>query len=146
VHEAGIAVAHLAPTKFWDFSYALFDAQTSYYDEPTSKESPIETRKRLASLAQKAAGIEEKDFLDQVSVTKGNGGNKTTADLKLAIKCEPLALVHLYSTDVHRRPTKRHSASPSDAQLYRHLLSSQRHAFGLAGWPARSIHLLVLHA
>jgi hypothetical protein len=102
VHEAGIgrslaslpstahactAVAHLKPDRFWDFSHALFDEQEHYYDAPTATQTPEQLRKKLAGLANEAVGIDAADFLDQVTVGKGNGGNKTTTDLKLAIRC-----------------------------------------------------------
>lgn len=32
VHEAGVAVLRLAPSKFWDFSAKLFEQQKEYFD------------------------------------------------------------------------------------------------------------------
>jgi hypothetical protein len=54
---------------------------------PPLTQTPEQLRKKLAGLANEAVGIDAADFLDQVTVGKGNGGNKTTTDLKLAIRC-----------------------------------------------------------
>jgi hypothetical protein len=86
VHEAGIAVSRLAPTKFWDFSFALFERQAEFFDEPTENEAPRKTRDRLAELAHASAGVNKKAFLDLVNTAKGNDGNKVGPDLKLQVK------------------------------------------------------------
>lgn len=56
VHEAGAAVLRLAPSKFWEFSANLFEAQKEYFDVGVVGESRNETYKRLAKLAGKCDG------------------------------------------------------------------------------------------
>jgi hypothetical protein len=86
VHEAAVAVSRLAPNKFWDFSYALFERQTEFFDEPTENETPRNTRIRLADLAHASAQVSKEAFLDLVNTSKGNSGNKVGPDLKLQVK------------------------------------------------------------
>ena len=38
---SGIAVASVAPEKFWDFSWALFENQKEYYDEACAQVSML---------------------------------------------------------------------------------------------------------
>ena len=84
MHEAGIAVSRLAPSKFWAFSHALFEQQGQVFDEPCADEAPSKTRIRLADLAAKSAGVDKYQFLDLVTTGKGNGGNAVTNDLASA--------------------------------------------------------------
>lgn len=64
----------------------LFSRQKEFYDEPVANESPIQTKKRLAKLANESVGIDEKKFYDLVSTDKGNSGSGVTNDLKLQVK------------------------------------------------------------
>lgn len=89
VHEAGIAVARLAPSKFWDFSYALFDHCEDYYDESVYKETRPETYMRLAELAEKSVGVDKNKFMELVAVNgtePKNSSNKLQNDVKYFIK------------------------------------------------------------
>jgi hypothetical protein len=86
VHEAGIAVSKLSPSKFWDFSWELFARQAEFFDEPTENEPPRKTRERLAELAHASAGVNKQAFLDLVNTGTGNDGNKVGPDLKLQVK------------------------------------------------------------
>ncbi len=61
VHEAGVAVQRLDPTKFWPFSAALFNDQSSYYDVSVVNETRNNTYKRLAKLAA-SVGVDEDKF------------------------------------------------------------------------------------
>lgn len=59
VHEAGAAVLKTQPDKFWDFSKALFDKQTDYFDVNVVNENRNKTYERLSKLAG-SVGIDEK--------------------------------------------------------------------------------------
>ena len=92
VHEAGVAVLQTGPDKFWDFSKALFDKQTEYFDVNVVNESRNRTYERLAKLAG-GVGLDEKKIysLLEISDKPGkdgslNSGNKVTDDLKLQVK------------------------------------------------------------
>ncbi|KAK9473781.1 thioredoxin-like protein [Dipodascopsis tothii] len=99
VHEAALAVESLAPAKFWDFSDALFEHQKDYFDTVVYHESRLQTYERLAKLAKESVGVEEKAFLDLVSIppseTPSNGGNKVTNNLKLFIRQHRQNSVHM---------------------------------------------------
>jgi protein-disulfide isomerase len=88
VHEAGIAVAQLAPSKFWEFSYALFEELDSYNDESAYNLSRHEIYVKLAELAEKSVGVDKNKFLELLTIAKDakNSGNKVQADVKYFIK------------------------------------------------------------
>ncbi|KAK4055110.1 hypothetical protein OIV83_000390 [Microbotryomycetes sp. JL201] len=109
VHEAAIAVAQvLASTKHDDFNdrqvneqfnkffKQLMDDQKEFYDEPCSKESPEQTRQRLADKASDF--VDRNSFLEKVKTGKSNGGTAVTADLKQAIKYGRQNGVHVTPT------------------------------------------------
>jgi len=86
-HEAALSVAKVAPNAFWGYSVALFKAQEEFYDIPTSKLTPAQTREKLADLglssgtltAEQVAAV--KDLLLLKSTP--NGGVAVTDDLKV---------------------------------------------------------------
>lgn len=90
VHEAAIAVSKLAPAKFWDFSYALFENSESFYDEVVYRESRHDTYQRLATLAETSVGVDRTKFLELLSIPDNNPptncSNKLQADVKYFIK------------------------------------------------------------
>ncbi|KAI0698575.1 hypothetical protein BC835DRAFT_642614 [Cytidiella melzeri] len=100
VHEAGLAVARVAPDQFWPFSLALFKAQGEYFDIPTSDMTPKQIRQKLAELA--ASFIGEKDtFLDLLTLkSTPNGGVAVTDDLKYTIKFSRQNGIHVSPTAV----------------------------------------------
>lgn len=107
VHEAGIAVARVAPAKFWEFSAALFEKQKEYFDVNVVNETRNETYKRLAKLAGEVTGTDEKTFYELLVVgdkpDKDGGlniGNKVTDDLKYFVKANRLTGVHVTPTVV----------------------------------------------
>lgn len=107
VHEAGIAVARLAPEKFWEFSAALFEKQKEYFDVSVVKETRNETYKRLAKLAGEVTGMEEEKFFELLEVSDKPGedgglniGNQVTDDLKYFVKANRLTGVHVTPTVV----------------------------------------------
>ncbi|KAF2001159.1 hypothetical protein P154DRAFT_172623 [Amniculicola lignicola CBS 123094] len=51
VHEAAVAVLKLAPTKFYEFSAALFAQQKDFFDVNVVHETRNQTYKRLAAIA-----------------------------------------------------------------------------------------------
>lgn len=94
----------IAPTKFWEFSDALFEASPTYYDEPLYNETRPQTYERLAELAHKSVGIDKAKFLELVSVapsdTPRNKGNAIAADLKYFIKVARQNGIHVSPTVV----------------------------------------------
>ncbi|GAM88486.1 hypothetical protein ANO11243_065190 [Dothideomycetidae sp. 11243] len=106
VHEAGVAVLQVNPDKFWDFSKALFEQQTDYFDVKVVNETRNATYKRLAKLAA-GVGIDEGQIYKKLQVSDKPGedgslniGNATTNDLKLLIKAARLVGVHVSPTVV----------------------------------------------
>ncbi|ESA43909.1 hypothetical protein NCU02547 [Neurospora crassa OR74A] len=104
-HEAGLAVQRLAPTKFWDFSAALFKDQKAYFDVSLVNETRNETYKRLAKLASQSAGVDEKELYELLAIPTEKGddgslnvGNAVTNDLKTVIKMARLVGVHVSPT------------------------------------------------
>ncbi|KAI1392909.1 uncharacterized protein F4822DRAFT_392568 [Hypoxylon trugodes] len=106
VHEAGVAVALLAPEKYWAFSDALFKDQLAYFDEAVVNESRNDTYRRLAKLAD-SVGVDENKVYELLAISDKvpeggheNNGNKVTADLKLQIRYGRLIGVHVSPTVV----------------------------------------------
>jgi len=95
VHEAGVAVLRTDPSKFWQFSSALFEKQNDYFDVNVVNETRNATYKRLSKLAA-SVGLDESKIYGLLEVSDKpaedgslNIGNKVTDDLKLLIKvCE----------------------------------------------------------
>lgn len=92
VHEAAIAVLKVEPTKFWEFSHALFKNQKAYFDENVVNETRNQTYARLAKLAA-SVGVDEKKVYDLLVISDKPGpdgslnvGNGVTNDLKQIIK------------------------------------------------------------
>ncbi|KAH8096701.1 hypothetical protein BXZ70DRAFT_330405 [Cristinia sonorae] len=100
VHEAGLAVARVAPEKFWAFSLALFKNQGEYFDIPTSNLTPTQIREKLANLAGEVIGTDKvpivKDLL--TNKTSPNGGVDVTDDLKYTIKFSRQNGIHVSPT------------------------------------------------
>ncbi|BGP28451.1 hypothetical protein JCM10296v2_000184 [Rhodotorula toruloides] len=83
--------------KWKDFFFKLMDGQEAFYDEPCAKETPNQTRERLADLAQ-SVGIDRAGFLKAISVGKGNGGTAVTNDLKQQIRYHRGRAIHVTPT------------------------------------------------
>ncbi|KAJ5600150.1 hypothetical protein N7450_001217 [Penicillium hetheringtonii] len=103
-HEAGAAVLRLAPEKFWEFSSALFKAQTEFFDVSVVNETRNQTYARLARLAG-SVGVDEKKVLDLLKIpnTPGengqlNSGNQVTNDIKWIVKTDRVIGVHVSPT------------------------------------------------
>ncbi|KAH6669420.1 thioredoxin-like protein [Halenospora varia] len=106
VHEAGVAVLKLQPSKFWEFSKELFDDAKSYYDVNVVNEPRNATYARLAKLGAKV-GIDEKQMLDMLRISDKpgadgslNSGNGVTNDLKVLVKMNRLVGIHVTPTVV----------------------------------------------
>ena len=91
-HEAGAAVLRLAPSKFYEFSNALFEHQVDYFDVNVVHETRNETYQRLAKLAD-GAGVPEGQVWELLKISDKPGedgslntGNQVTNDLKLIVK------------------------------------------------------------
>ncbi|KAL1651155.1 hypothetical protein SLS58_000492 [Diplodia intermedia] len=106
VHEAGAAVLRLAPAKFADFSRALFDAQTDFFDVSVVNETRNATYRRLATIAA-GVGIDEADVYGLLEIPDRpgpdgalNSGNKVTDDVKVMVKTNRLVGIHVTPTVV----------------------------------------------
>ncbi|CAK4030768.1 Hypothetical predicted protein [Lecanosticta acicola] len=104
VHEAGVAVLQTQPDKFWEFSKALFDKQTEYFDTEVVNETRNNTYKRLAKLAG-SVGLDEKTIYSKLEISdkpgpdgSKNSGNAVTNDLKPLVKHQRLQGVHVTPT------------------------------------------------
>ena len=80
------------PDKFWDFSRALFDKQTDYFDVNVVNETRNKTYERLSKLAGEV-GVDSKKVYQLLEVSdkpdkdgNTNIGNGVTDDLKIVIK------------------------------------------------------------
>ena len=92
VHEAAAAVLRISPSKFYDYSAALFEHQKEYFDISVVNEPRNETYKRLAKLAG-ATGVDESQVLELLKIAEHTGedgslnsGNGVTNDIKLMVK------------------------------------------------------------
>jgi len=100
VHEIALAVARVCPQKFWEFHLALMNGQEDFYDIPSSKRTPIETRERLVELALPIVGEDKKKELTELLAHKTfpNGGNEVTDELKYPIKFSRQNSIHVSPT------------------------------------------------
>jgi len=100
VHEAGIAIARVAPQQFWPFALALFKQQGDYFDIPTSTLTPLEIRSKLAQLAEGIIGNKLTDDFKALLELKSspNGGTAVTDDLKYTIKFSRQNSIHVSPT------------------------------------------------
>ncbi|KAI0307067.1 hypothetical protein B0F90DRAFT_1622059 [Multifurca ochricompacta] len=97
-HEAGLAVALVAPEKFWSFSLILLNRQDEYYDIPTSTLTPVQIREKLASLfVETGASVNEVNAFTELLKLKGtpNGGVSVTDELKYTVKFSRQNGVHV---------------------------------------------------
>jgi len=62
-HESALAVERVDPSKFWDYSMALFAKQTSFFDSSSATESRLDMYKRLAKLAEESVGVSAEQVL-----------------------------------------------------------------------------------
>lgn len=90
-HEAGAAVLRLAPEKFWEFSAALFQRQTEFFDVNVVNETRNKTYERLAKIAG-SVGVDEQKVLALLLIPETsnpnelNVGNQVTNDIKWMTK------------------------------------------------------------
>ncbi|KAK5003672.1 hypothetical protein LTR28_009875, partial [Elasticomyces elasticus] len=85
--------------KFWEFSSALFDKQTDFFDVNVVNEGRNSTYKRLAKLAG-SAGVDESKVLKLLEIPDKpgddgsmNSGNGVTDDIKQMVKANRLGIV-----------------------------------------------------
>lgn len=85
-------VLRVAPEKFWDFSAALFNRQTEFFDVAVVNETRNNTYRRLAKVAAEA-GVNEQQVFDLLTVDENpaskedlNSGNRVTDDVKRMVK------------------------------------------------------------
>ncbi|KAI0677263.1 hypothetical protein C8Q78DRAFT_1073984 [Trametes maxima] len=100
VHEAGLAVARIAPEDFWKFSLALFAKQGEYFDIPTSTLTPTQIREKLTTLVGETIGEDKAaPFKDLITLkSTPNGGVAVTDDLKYTIKFSRQNGIHVSPT------------------------------------------------
>ncbi|TBU33053.1 hypothetical protein BD311DRAFT_474508 [Dichomitus squalens] len=100
VHEAGLAVARIAPEDFWKFSLALFKVQGEYFDIPTSSLTPLQVREKLAKLVADTVGQDKAaGFQDLLALKSSpNGGTAVTDDLKYTVKFSRQNGIHVSPT------------------------------------------------
>ena len=67
-HEAALAVERVDPSKFWDYSMALFANQSRYYDSSTATETRLDMYKRLARLAEESVGVSAAEVLKHLNL------------------------------------------------------------------------------
>ncbi|KAH8793174.1 hypothetical protein BGZ57DRAFT_450801 [Hyaloscypha finlandica] len=105
-HEAGVAVLRIEPSKFWEFSKALFDDAKSFYDVNVVNETRNQTYQRLSKIGAKVGLDEQKIFellkISDKSAEDGslNIGNGVTNDLKVLVKMNRMQGVHVTPTVV----------------------------------------------
>lgn len=79
-HESALAVERVDPSKFWDYTIALFAKQTSFYDSSSATESRLDMYKRLAKLAEESVGVSAEEvlkhlYLEPVAIGSSEGHN-----------------------------------------------------------------------
>jgi hypothetical protein len=96
--EAATAVLLLAPDQFWQFSHALFDKQTEFFDVNVVNEKRNDTYKRLAEIAG-GVSVDKVKLLELLTVADKpdkdgalNVGNGVTNDVKKMVKVSNLAV------------------------------------------------------
>jgi len=105
-HEAALAVLLTWPDKFWDYSTALFEVQTEYFDRNVVLETRNQTYKKLAKLGADKCGIDEAKLYEILAIPEQkpqdgealNDGNAVTNDLKVLVKMNRLVGVHVSPT------------------------------------------------
>ncbi|RDB19785.1 hypothetical protein Hypma_012898 [Hypsizygus marmoreus] len=99
-HESALAVARIAPEKFWPYSLALFKNQEDYFDIPASNLTPLQIREKLAQLAAQVISPEGVAAFKELLKLKGspNGGVDVTDDLKYTIKFSRQNSIHVSPT------------------------------------------------
>ena len=104
VHEAGAAVLKVEPSKFIEFSTALFDHQKEYFDVNVVHETRNDTYGRLAKLAG-SVGVSESKVLELLKVGDKPGkdgalniGNGVTDDIKVMVKVRQARLTSSFLT------------------------------------------------
>jgi protein-disulfide isomerase len=105
-HEAALAVLRVAPDKFYDFSAALFEQQKDFFDVSVVNETRNATYARLAKIAA-GVGVDEKEVYGLLEIADKpgedgslNSGNGVTADVKVMVKMNRMAGVHVTPTVV----------------------------------------------
>ncbi|KAI5123396.1 hypothetical protein M0805_006104 [Coniferiporia weirii] len=99
-HESALAVARVAPEKFWSYSVELFRNQSDFFDIPTADLSPTQIRDKLVELAITVVGADKKDALKDLLSFKSslNGGTAVTDDLKYTVKFSRQNSIHVTPT------------------------------------------------
>lgn len=103
LHEAGIAVTQLDPSKFWEFSYELFAVSENFYDVNTWDKSRKQIAEELSDVAAKV-GVDKKKFLDLISIDLSgpakNPGPAVVNDVKYFVKLGRQNGIHVSPTVV----------------------------------------------
>ncbi|CAE7077269.1 unnamed protein product [Rhizoctonia solani] len=84
-HEAALAVGRVAPAQFYDYAFSLFNAQSEFFDIPTSTLTPLQIREKLVALAPEGVNKTAVAGLLELK-SPPNGGVDVTDDLKYNVK------------------------------------------------------------
>lgn len=100
MHEVALAVARLAPEEFFSFSYALFEQQSRWFDEPTYDKSRSQIYRELADFAEETSGVSASRILELVAIDTSSGeaknlGNAVGKDLKYFTRLHRQNGVHM---------------------------------------------------
>ncbi|KAG8811770.1 hypothetical protein FRC17_002330 [Serendipita sp. 399] len=101
VHEASLAVAHVAPTKWWSYALALFRNRTSFTDIPTSSLTPVQLRSKLADFGHEQGILSEEEtqkVKELLTLKPGGGLGWVTDELKYSLKYSRQNSVHFSPT------------------------------------------------
>ncbi|KAI0938188.1 hypothetical protein AcV5_001142 [Taiwanofungus camphoratus] len=99
-HEAGLAVARIAPEEFWSFALTLFNKQEDFFDIPSSTLTPLQIREKLAAIASETIGASKTSAFKGLLALKQtpNGGVDVTDDLKYTVKFARQNGIHVSPT------------------------------------------------
>lgn len=95
MHEASFAAKHVAPESFGAYCKAVFDNLDSFVDGPTMHKSRVQIYDDLADIAG-SVGIDRAAFLAELAID--GSGNKTTQEMKFAVKYHRARGVHVTPT------------------------------------------------
>ncbi|CAG7848659.1 SubName: Full=Uncharacterized protein {ECO:0000313/EMBL:CCA70603.1} [Serendipita indica DSM 11827] len=99
-HEVSLAVARVAPSKWWNFATTLFEHRPEFTDVPTANLSPVQLREAIAEFGLKQGVLtqDEVDKVKEILTLKEGGGHGVTDELKYCLKYSRQNSVHFSPT------------------------------------------------
>ncbi|KAM3088610.1 hypothetical protein ACMFMG_000244 [Clarireedia jacksonii] len=162
VHEAGVAVLKcelgwtavagnsVQPSRFFDFSAALFAEAKSFYDVNVVNETRNKTYERLAQIGGKV-GVDEKQMMDLLRISDKpaedgglNNGNGVTNDLKVLIKMNRLVGIHVTPTVVFDGVVENSISSSFSGEQWEEPIQSSDRSFQQRKLARRALRVLGL--